>query len=769
MEYFTKVIIDGNEYAEMDNPAHPYITNVKLMQGTSLEAMEIGAAAVDQLVFTFYNPPRRSFDGDKVEFWISPNEDLARDDLAIIEDEVGADTEEEAIDVDDTLDLEDDDDSGDTPTPAEIDAALAAEAADTENTYDFFNGTDATPQSETTDESAEPEWRKVGEFYVYKQSATEDGTGLILECLDVVSQLVDIFVPTVATDTVQNLFDDFRAQVLSQYGITVLEHPFTTAQNIEITWKEQNTFREALSRFAGIAGGFAAVDEDSNIGISFYTFCDSIVLERDFTMYCETSAGELHLQRIDCNRSLTGRDFISSGEGQFISFTNPYVTQEMLDEMLAMYTGTRYSGAEVTMMWDGASQAGEFIRVMTSAEYANYVALNNALDDETDPDVIIDLKYNLNGLGRVLLISNQTIAFAGDAIATVQSIAETEYYKAYKQETKQKAQLRHLFKDVENLDTLIRESADGIEVGKVDDTGEYVSGHTLIDAAENAYKVIDSDGNIISSFGDEIVLGKDDVLRASTYETVVDTYADVYSGRGSSSGVVFDLPYSISGSGIADIKEVSIKPRAYSSSGAITIISNGSYVNGNSSNAYLLNRNHFVVTRAWFESYAPTWIQYIHIIKGFISTKIDEQSVDTASVRIGACNPSANYKLVTGTDSLDGSVGFSVDGSGVCDARGGFKVNGHPLIETATGNTSLSNISAGGLGTVDIQLTPPNGKTLIGVASWRVTGVTGSYVSQCQLRGVYADASNPVIHMLYKNDGTNVGNNWTFYATGIFI
>lgn len=502
MEYFTKVIIDGNEYAEMDNPAHPYITNVKLMQGTSLEAMEIGAAAVDQLVFTFYNPPRRSFDGDKVEFWISPNEDLARDDLAIIEDEVGSDAEEEAIDVDETLDLEDDDDSGDTPTPAEIDAALAAEATDTENTYDFFNGTDTTPQSETTDESAEPEWRKVGEFYVYKQSATEDGTGLILECLDVVSQLVDIFVPTVATDTVQNLFDDFRAQVLSQYGITVLEHPFTTAQNIEITWKEQNTYREALSRFAGIAGGFAAVDEDSNIGISYYTFCDSIALERDFTMYCETSAGELHLQRIDCNRSLTGRDFISSGEGQFISFTNPYVTQEMLDEMLAMYTGTRYSGAEVTMMWDGASQAGEFIRVMTSAEYANYVALNNALDDETDPDVIIDLKYNLNGLGRVLLISNQTIAFAGDAIATVQSIAETEYYKAYKQETKQKAQLRHLFKDVENLDTLIRESADGIEVGKVDENGDYITGHTLIDAADNAYKIIDGNGNTVATFAD---------------------------------------------------------------------------------------------------------------------------------------------------------------------------------------------------------------------------------------------------------------------------
>lgn len=400
-----------------------------------------------------------------------------------------------------------------------------------------------------------------------------------------------------------------------------------------------------------------------------------------------------------------------------------------------------------------------------------YVHYNGSTIDETPVQLTIDAHVGDEVIvrssgGRAFIVGNGTAPPTDDRKAT-EAIKRTEQLESSIKEID--GVIEKIYKGVDGLDTLIRESEIGIEVGKVNSEGEYVTGHVLIDARDNTYKVFDADGNVVATFGDEIVLGKDDVLRASTYETIVDTYADIYSGRGSASGVVFDLPYAISGTGIADIKEVSIKPHIYSPSGAITIIRNGSYVNGDNRNAYLLNRNHLVVLRSWFESYAPTWIPYIHTIKGFISTGIDEQSVDTASVRIGSCNPTSDYKLVTGTDSLDGSVGFSVDGDGVCDARGGFKVGGNPIIETVTNSISISNIQSGALGVADIPLTPPNGKTLIGIASWQVTGVTGSYVSQCQVRGVHCDGINPVAHIIYKNDGTNVGTDWTFKVTGIFV
>lgn len=63
--------------------------------------------------------------------------------------------------------------------------------------------------------------------------------------------------------------------------------------------------------------------------------------------------------------------------------------------------------------------------------------------------------------------------------------------------------------DVETLDTLIRESSAGVEVGKVNSAGEYVAGHTLIDADDASYKIIDANGNVVASFGATSRIGRD--------------------------------------------------------------------------------------------------------------------------------------------------------------------------------------------------------------------------------------------------------------------
>ncbi len=87
----------------------------------------------------------------------------------------------------------------------------------------------------------------------------------------------------------------------------------------------------------------------------------------------------------------------------------------------------------------------------------------------------------------------------------------TDDSKAIEVEEKTKnlgGQVTRVYKGVDQLNTLIRESVDGIEVGKVDESGQYTTGHTLIDAAENAYKVIDADGNVVASFGATSMVGE---------------------------------------------------------------------------------------------------------------------------------------------------------------------------------------------------------------------------------------------------------------------
>lgn len=95
--------------------------------------------------------------------------------------------------------------------------------------------------------------------------------------------------------------------------------------------------------------------------------------------------------------------------------------------------------------------------------------------------------------------------------------------------------------DVETLDTLIRESSAGVEVGKVNSAGEYVAGHTLISADDNEYQVIDADGNIIASFGAE------STIRTSDGELLAKFG---YSQKEQDDGTVAIAPFYLFGKGL---------------------------------------------------------------------------------------------------------------------------------------------------------------------------------------------------------------------------
>jgi hypothetical protein len=64
-----------------------------------------------------------------------------------------------------------------------------------------------------------------------------------------------------------------------------------------------------------------------------------------------------------------------------------------------------------------------------------------------------------------------------------------------------------IFKGIGDINTLVRESIAGVEVGKVNGAGEYIAGHTLINAETNTYDVVEKDGTTIASFGKESVIG----------------------------------------------------------------------------------------------------------------------------------------------------------------------------------------------------------------------------------------------------------------------
>lgn len=220
--------------------------------------------------------------------------------------------------------------------------------------------------------------------------------------------------------------------------------------------------------------------------------------------------------------------------------------------------------------------------------------------------------------------------------------------------------------------------------GRVNDNHKAnITSHGLEVVADNisrAHFGTDEDNNAYARIGDEdkmhaeIVpnsysiskgIAGDKIFDAQTYQITIANYADVYKGQSATSSISFDLRFTAANN-LSSVSEVYLEPNGFTHAGGIAIIANGAYLNGNSQTAYFKNDlEHFVVTQAWFTQYAPNWWQYRNNMYAFINTQLAQsQTVDTASVKIGNCEPASNYKLAIGSDDLTGSTVFSVDGNG---------------------------------------------------------------------------------------------------------
>lgn len=442
MSYDLKAIIDGIELLEAqdvmvtDEVMDPSITNVTLVNSACAGVMEIGATASDQLTLTVVNPHKTSFDGAVIEFYTKEIETEERTRAAEIEELVGEDTTDEMIAIDRDSAEEDDEDEEEITAEEEEDAEEVDE--------ELSSGLDAVLEGEdhesTTEDQEEgeidEEWEQLGLFYVYSQNTNADGS-ITLVCYDGFCKMNGTFEPTNETATIEDMFDDLTDQVLENCGITIDEEDFDDIADEEITIDFTCSYREAMGYFAGLLGGYAEFGQDGTCGISLYMFDDNNIIDSDLISYSESSAGEMVVESIICNRSkdgITDNTIESGSGGQSISFVNPFMTKNMLDSIFAKYQGFRFSGGTTVVSWDERMSAGEFVRIFDETEYENYLMVKNYLEQEEEDlteEEIQQLREGLNQLGRIILISSQTIDFRGDATSSITSICDSESTKVY--------------------------------------------------------------------------------------------------------------------------------------------------------------------------------------------------------------------------------------------------------------------------------------------------------------------------------------------------
>ena len=527
MKYRTKVIINGAELPDEQKENASSITGVSVT-GSCGNGFQIGSTASSMLEFTVIKPYKESFDGDKVDFYVLPmesEEEESRTDT--LEAEVGdreetehiEDTDEES-DVD-TEETEDTDEEAEDVTEAE-EAESEAEMDSLElDLYDVMNG-EAAEEGEGTEEEAVPEgdgWDILGTFYVFKQQNNNDGT-VTLQCFDGFQLMNDPYIPAQKNGTFQQFYDDIRAQCLAK-GIIVDEETFEAELNPVLEWNQDCTLREAIGYLAGLQGGFATFGDDNTLGISYFGYNDEVLLTSELLSRTTTSAGETMVDGIVCTVNLK-QDTMEAGEGgQSLYMYNPFMTQELLDNIFSQYRGIRYTGAVLQARWDPSLVPGEFVRIMTDSEYMNYVAMNNAMANSAGKTAaeILSLKKEINAVGKSLLVSTQKITFGGETTVEIRSHLMTETEKANAPLSPSDAKFRVVTADLIRTKELIAQKA---EIEDLKATNALIKNLQAEDATITG-KVTAAEANIESV--------KADYVKASEFDVKTATIAKAEIGK----------------------------------------------------------------------------------------------------------------------------------------------------------------------------------------------------------------------------------------------
>lgn len=463
MKYKTKIKINGAELTDEQSSSASSITGVSL-EASAGNGLQVGNSAASALSVTILKPYKTSFDGDKVEFYILPDgeddESLAEN----LEEKVGSAEETEHVeDNDETDDIETeevDDGDGEEMTAEEEAEAEAEDDIEASNLFDTMNGEEVT--GEVTEEEAVPDpadWELLGVFYVYKQTNNRDGS-ITLRCYDGFQLLHGDYVPAIKSGTIQQFYDDIRTQC-AELGVTVDPEEFAEEENVTITWNQVCSFRQAIGYIAGLVGGYATFGDDNTLGIDYYAYNDRVLLLPELLDYKTTSAGETQIDGVVCTVNLRG-DTVESGDGgQSITFYNPFATQQTVDTILEQYQGIRYIGANVKAKWDPSVRCGDLVRVMSEAEYRNYIAMSNAFRNsgEMTAAEVLNLKKELNAVGRTILVSSQRIDFGGETLTEITSHLPTEAEKANAPTSPNDAKFRIVTAELIKTNELVAEKA----------------------------------------------------------------------------------------------------------------------------------------------------------------------------------------------------------------------------------------------------------------------------------------------------------------------
>ena len=202
-----------------------------------------------------------------------------------------------------------------------------------------------------------------GTFYV---SEFEKKKGYItLTAYDKMALLNVEYVPSTSITfpaTTKAIVDDIEKQFkitgqnYPNYGYSITDTALVT--NISCT------VREMLGYVAGLWGANARFNRDNRLEYYFFQPTSNITLDED--IYLDTFEAESDLYTIEALVSGEGEDEIKSGNGKAITFTNPFITQERLDAIVAKRLPYKYYSGSVSFKGNAEYEISDLATIVTS-------------------------------------------------------------------------------------------------------------------------------------------------------------------------------------------------------------------------------------------------------------------------------------------------------------------------------------------------------------------------------------------------------------------
>ncbi len=209
------------------------------------------------------------------------------------------------------------------------------------------------------------EWVPLGRFYGANAETTNDFKNLKLTAYDGFCKMIGKYNATVPENTtLQAIYNDLKTQLYAQCGITLKE---ATMPDYSLNFPYLDIeFQQAISYLAGCIGGFARFDRKGVLEITKYA---EIAYTIDRKMQYLSGFKRTTDKPLIITSLSTGTEdkTIIRGDGSNgtnITFENPYITDEMADDIFNEIHNLTYTPCQVKWRGNPAIQAGDIVQVV---------------------------------------------------------------------------------------------------------------------------------------------------------------------------------------------------------------------------------------------------------------------------------------------------------------------------------------------------------------------------------------------------------------------